>query len=132
MHEALSAVLEAEPDVEYALLFGSAARGTAHPHSDVDLAVSLRLGAPRDVRTLGALASRLESAAARRVDLVLVEEAPISLAYRIFRDGHVLVERDRDALIARKARALLDYLDWKPVEDQCAAGVLHAAASRGR
>ena len=34
------------------------------------------------------------------------------------------------ALVARKTRAILDYLDFKPVEDLCAAGVLRAAARR--
>jgi predicted nucleotidyltransferase len=91
MVDALRRALEAEPDVAYALLFGSAARGTAHAGSDADVA----------------------------------------LAYRIFRDGHLLVERDHGALVARKARAILDHLDFKPVEDLCAAGVLRAAA-RGR
>jgi hypothetical protein len=75
--------------------------------------------------------SRLESAAGRRVDLVILDEAPAPLIYRIFRDGRLLVERDHAALVARKARAILDYLDFKPVEDLCAAGVLRAAA-RGR
>jgi hypothetical protein len=78
------------------------------------------------------LTARLESAAGRAVDLVLLDEAPAPLAYRIFRDGRVLVERDHAALVARKARALLDYLDFRPVEERCAAGVLRAAAARGR
>lgn len=75
--------------------------------------------------------ARLESAAGRPIDLVLLDEAPAPLAYRIFRDGRLLFERDHAALTARKARAILDYLDFKPVEDLCAAGVLRAAA-RGR
>ncbi|HEU4366801.1 MAG TPA: nucleotidyltransferase domain-containing protein [Methylomirabilota bacterium] len=128
---ALRQALEAEPGVGYALLFGSRARGTEHPGSDADVAVGLTAGAARDVQTLGGLAARLESAAGRRVDLVLLDEAPAPLAYRIFRDGWLLVERDRAALVARKARVILDYLDFKPVEDLCAAGVLRAAA-RGR
>ncbi len=125
-------VLEAEPDVVYALLFGSSSRGTAHAGSDADIAIELRPGAARDVRALGSLAARLQSAIRRRVDLVLLDEAPAPLAYRIFRDGHLLVERDHGALVARKARALLDYLDWKPVEERCAEGILRAAAARGR
>src|SRR2546421_9558501 len=94
MLEALRHVLEAEPGVAYALLFGSGARGTAHPGSDADVAVELTAGTSRDVQALGGLAARLESAAARRVDLVLLDEAPAPLAYRIFRDGRLLVERD--------------------------------------
>jgi predicted nucleotidyltransferase len=128
---ALHRALEAEPDVAYAVLFGSAARGTARPGSDADIAIELRPGAARDVRALGGLAARLGSAVGRPVDLVLLDEAPAPLAYRIFRDGRVLVERDHAALVARKARVLLDYLDFKPVEDLCAEGILRAAA-RGR
>jgi hypothetical protein len=59
-------------------------------------------------------------------------EAPPPLAYRIFRDGRLLVERDRRAMVARKARAVLDDLDFKPVENRCAAAILRSAAGRGR
>jgi predicted nucleotidyltransferase len=131
MVDALREALDSEPDVVYALLFGSSARRTHGPGSDADVAVELAPGAARDARALGRLIARLESAAGRRVDLVLVDEAPPPLAYRIFRDGYLLVGRDHAALVARKARAILDYLDFKPVEDLCAAGVLRAAA-RGR
>ena len=128
---ALRAVLEAEPEVAYALLFGSGGRGVMRTDSDLDVAVEFRRGTPRDARTLGRLAARLESATGRRVDLVLLEEAAAPLAYRIVRDGRLLVERDRDARVARAARVILDYLDFKPVEERCAEGVLRAAANRG-
>ena len=132
MLDALRRVLEAESNVAYALLFGSSSKGATRHDSDVDIAVELASGSRRDIRTLGGLASRLESAAGRAVDLVLLDEAPAPLAYRIFRDGRLLVERDHAALVARKARALLDYLDFKPVEQRCAEGVLRAAGIHGR
>jgi predicted nucleotidyltransferase len=105
MLPALRRVLAAESDVAYAPLFGSSSKGTARQDSDVDVAVELTAGAARDVRTLGGLAARLESAAGRPVDLVLLDEAPSPLAYRVFRDGLLLVERDHAALVARKARS---------------------------
>jgi predicted nucleotidyltransferase len=132
MLDVLRRALEPESDVAYALLFGSRSRGTARPDSDADVAIELIPGAARDVQALGGLAARLTSAVGRSVDLVLLDEATPSLAYRIFRDGRLIVERDHAALVARKARALLDYLDFKPVEEQCAAGILRAAAARGR
>src|SRR2546426_855307 len=132
MLDELRRILEAEPAVAYALLFGSGARETGHAASDVDVAIELTAHAARDVSALGGLAARLESVARRPIDLVLLDEAPAPLAYRIFREGRLLVERDHGALVARKARALLDYLDFKPVEERCAAGVLRAAAARGR
>lgn len=131
MLETLRRVLEAEGGIAYALLFGSGGRGALTPASDVDVAVELRPGTPRDTATLGHLAARLESAAGRRVDLILMEEAPAPLAYRIFRDGRVLLERDHAALVERKAQAILQYLDFKPVEERCADGVLRAATARG-
>jgi len=131
MLDELRSILEDEHDVVYALLFGSGGRGALRPTSDVDVAVELRSGAPRDTMTLGYLAARLESAAERPVDLVLMDEAPAPLAYRIFRDGRLVVERDHPALVRRKAEAILRYLDFKPVEDLCAEGVLRAAAERG-
>ncbi len=117
MRTRLRLVLESEPDVACALLFGSSTQGTARAGSDADIAVELRPGAPRDVRTLGALTARLEAAISRPVDLVLLDEAPAPLAYRIFRDGDLIVDRDHQLMVARKARALLAYLDWKPVEE---------------
>ena len=131
MLDELRSVLEEEQDITYALLFGSGGRGRLRPASDVDVAVELRAGAPRDTATLGHLTARLESAAGRPVDLVLMDEAPAPLAYRIFRDGRLVLERDHAALVRRKAQAILQYLDFKPVEERCAEGVLRAAAERG-
>jgi uncharacterized protein len=116
----------------YAVIFGSVARGESRADSDVDVAIELRRGAARDVHAIGRLVAQLESAAGRPVDLVLMDEAPPGLAYRVFRDGRLLVEHDNAALVNRKARAILEYLDWKPVEERCASGVLRAAVARGR
>lgn len=131
MLDELRHLLEGERDIAFALLFGSGGRGELRAASDVDVAVELAPGTPRDPLSLGQLAARLESAAGRPVDLVLVDEAPSPLAYRIFRDGRLLVERDHAALVRRKARAILEYLDFKPVEGLCADGVLRAATRRG-
>ena len=73
----------------YALVFGSVARGTPRPESDVDVALGLFPGASRDAQALGGLAARLTAAAGREAHVVLLDEAPAPLAYRIFRDGRV-------------------------------------------
>lgn len=128
MLEGLRRVLAEDPRIAYALVFGSSARGAAGPHSDVDVAVGLAPGLRLTALELGELASRLEAAAGKPVDLVLLEEAPPGLAYRVFRDGRPILERDRSALVARKARAILEYLDFQPIEELCARGALDAAA----
>ena len=129
--EALKNVLEADPGIAFALVFGSTARGTGHSGSDVDVAFALTEGRRPTALQMGDLASRLETATGRPVNLVDLTEAPPGLAYRVFRDGLVVAARDRQALVARRARAFLEYLDFQPVEEQFARGAL-AAAGRGR
>lgn len=129
--DALIQVLAAESRIAYALVFGSSARGTAHAGSDLDIGVGLVAGTRLEPLELGALVSRLEQAAQRDVDLVLLDEAPPGVAYRAFRDGELVLERDHARLAERKARAILEYLDFEPVERALAEGALRAAA-RGR
>ena len=129
--EELRRALEHETKLAYALLFGSRARASAHAASDLDVAIGLAPGARIDPQELGTLVSDLEQATARTIDLVLLDEAPVPLAYRIFRDGRVIVDRDHSALVERKTRAILEYLDFRPLEEIAVRGVL-AAAAHGR
>jgi predicted nucleotidyltransferase len=129
--ERLRAVLERDSRIAYALLFGSHARNTAHAASDLDVAIALAPGASFDPHDLGSLIADLEQASEQTVDLVLLNEAPPALAYRIFRDGQVLLDRNHAAFVDRKVRAILEYLDFRPFEDLMTRGVLRAA-TRGR
>jgi predicted nucleotidyltransferase len=128
--DALRRVLDPDARVAYAVLFGSAARDTGHAHSDVDVAIGTAGGARLDTLAMGALTSRLETATGRAVHLVTLDDAPPLLAYRVFRDGQPIVVRDRRAFSTRLARAILEYLDYKPVEDLFTRGVLRARHGR--
>ena len=101
MFDRVRRALEGEQDVAYAVLFGSGARGALRPASDVDIAIELRRGTPRDPATLGRLTARLESAAEREVDLVLIDEAPAPLAYRIVRGDQQCAGDEADACAGR-------------------------------
>lgn len=88
----LRAALRTEPNVRFALLFGSAATGEDSPDSDVDVLVSLR---DPDVSRLLGLERRLEARIGRPVDLVRLEDAerdPVFLTLAVER-GRVLVDR---------------------------------------
>jgi predicted nucleotidyltransferase len=80
-------VLAEDPRISYALVFGSTARGTAHAASDLDVAMGLEPGLRLKALELGALIARLQSAAGRAIDVVILGEAPAAVAYRKFRDG---------------------------------------------
>lgn len=127
----LRQVLDEDERVDYALLFGSSARGTAHAHSDLDIALGLKAGTCMEPLDLGDLVARVERATGRAVDVLLLDEASPAIAYRVFRDGRVIVDRNHRALVERKTRAILEYLDFRPIEALAARGVL-AAAAHGR
>jgi predicted nucleotidyltransferase len=78
--EALRAALAGDPRIAYALIFGSMARTGGHAHSDVDVAIGFIDTQAASVTELGDLAARLEMAAGRPVDLVLMDEARRALA----------------------------------------------------
>jgi hypothetical protein len=95
------------------------------------VAVAFARGVEPGPLRIGSLVARLEEATGKTVDLVLLDEAPPGLAFRVFRQGVVVLDRDHGALADRRARAMLEYLDWRPFEEIFTRGAL-AAASRGR
>jgi uncharacterized protein len=107
----ITRLLDETPVVRLAVVFGSAARGTENPGSDIDLGVSW-------VNSSGGSASdlavALERAAGRRVDLVTLDASPPLLRFEIARDGIVLVEREPHAWADFRARAMIDWWDWAP------------------
>ena len=42
----------------------------------------------------------------------------------MFRDGVAVLVRDRSAFVERKARAILEYLDYQPIEEALSKAVL--------
>ena len=122
--KAMARVLEADSRIAYGLIFGSVARDRAHASSDVDVAVESVAGVRLDALALGRLVADLEHASGHAVDLVLLDEARPSLAYRVFRDGIVVFVRNRSAMVERRARAVMDYLDYRPFEAAFVRGVL--------
>ena len=124
----LASVLSRDSRLAYALVFGSTARGSAHPGSDIDIAIGLIPGARYSAPDVGALVSALEQTSGQTVDLVILDEASPAVAYRVFRDARPLFVRDTRRLVEQKTRAILDYLDFRPTEERAASGALTAAA----
>ncbi len=111
-------VMEPYKTVSLAYLFGSAATGANGPMSDIDIAV-LADRASDGCEVLGLLQDdicrRLKT---DRIDLISLAEAPPPLAYRIVRDGQCVLCRDRKVREAFETRAIMRYLDFKPLRDR--------------
>lgn len=111
--DALRQALETTPVVVTAWLFGSQARGTARPDSDLDLAVLLEAGA--DPMARFDVQAQLSSALGREVDLVRFDQVPADVAHRILREGVLLVDRDPSRRIAVEVRQRNQYFDMTPI-----------------
>jgi predicted nucleotidyltransferase len=107
-------VLRTEPNVRFALLFGSTARGEDTETSDVDLVVQMREGGLD--RTID-LQLKLEKTLGQEVDVVALEDAEDnpSLLAEIVSEGRVVIDRGQS---------------WPPLRSREAA--LRRAAERVR
>lgn len=115
--EALHRRLAQRPEVLDAYLFGSAGRGDAQPHSDVDVAVYVD---PEKVPAspfgyAAELAGDLAGAlASDSIDVVVLNSAPPLLYHRVLRDGVRVLSRDLSSTTAREGEALSRYCDYLP------------------
>ena len=111
-------VFARRPEVLVAYLFGSYATGRATAMSDIDLAVLVSDAVSQarcldyQIALLGELCSVLRS---DEVQIVLLNEAPPLLAYKVIVEGRTLFCRDERARIRFRVRATQRYLDTKPL-----------------
>jgi predicted nucleotidyltransferase len=115
---------EFDESIVAAWLFGSVARGTARPDSDVDVAILRRTDRPA-VRLTDLpldVEDRLGRRLGRTVQVVDVARAPADLVHRVLRDGVLLFDRDSSRRIAFEVEARNRYFDMAPIWRQYRAG----------
>jgi uncharacterized protein len=110
----LSARAEAE-GLAAAYLFGSVARGTARPESDIDVGVLYRDDPPV---SLEGLPVRLEADLAkllhRPVQVVVLNRAPVDLVQRVLQHGRLVLDRDSFRRIRFEVRTRQEFWDLEP------------------
>lgn len=103
----LRRALRTEPNVRFALLFGSTAAGTDTAVSDIDVLVGLREASMERMADLNA---KLSAVAGRPVDIVRLEdaEAEPSFLADVLAYGRVLVDREGQWLKLRRRKVELE------------------------
>jgi hypothetical protein len=101
-------------EVQFAYLFGSAARGEARPRSDVDVAIRLagdaQAGSSMDLAV--DLAGKISSVSGLpRVEVLVLNDAPLPVRGRAIRDGKVVFSRDEPARVAYVSLTLRKFFD---------------------
>ncbi len=110
-------VLRAEPMVIAGYLFGSLARGTDTPMSDIDIAV---LSSRSDAAGVVDLTRRLtlvlsEVLDSLSVDLVCLNGADLALRYNVISDGVLFYERDPVQRVRFEKFTIVEYFDMIPL-----------------
>lgn len=132
IQSALRIYFAPQEQVAVAYLFGSYARGQASALSDIDIAIllqhpldaitrfSMRLRVTEDIKAL------LRD---QEIDVVVLNDAPLALSYRVIRDSVVLYCRDEQMRIEWTASTVSRYLDFKPFMDRHEQAVLDRVRS---
>jgi predicted nucleotidyltransferase len=110
----IEAIVDAQAQVRLVYLFGSQVGGEIGPLSDVDMGVLLARDA--SVARVRAQLAHLFSAAleGNSVDLVILNQAPIELAYAVIAQGKIIYQRDRAERVEYEADVMSRYGDYLP------------------
>lgn len=111
------AVLDEDGAVLFAYLFGSLARGTAGPLSDIDIAVYLKEGTDFVEEKLNLLDQLIDKPGTDRIDLVVLNTAPLPLQAGVLRCNLLLVDRAPFARHAFESLVLRKYFDFSRFEE---------------
>ena len=109
-------IRSAPPEAVAVYLYGSRARGSASPASDVDLGVLLSSAPAPTLRSVARdLEGSVERAVGLPVEVVVLNTAPADLVHRVLRDGVLLLDRDRAARIRFEVQSRNEYFDLEPL-----------------
>ncbi|KAF5427637.1 hypothetical protein C5S39_13115 [Candidatus Methanophagaceae archaeon] len=95
--------------VEAIYLFGSYARGSIKPFSDIDLCVVTERNISKGVK------EEILSNSSKKIDLALFWDLPLSIRFRVINEGKLLYKKDALKLQRVKANTLKAYLDFQPI-----------------
>jgi len=123
----LQAFFLRHPAVEAAYLFGSQAKGSATPTSDVDVAVLFGDTFDLDAHPMLRLEMlvELEAHLNTSVDLVILNQASLVLCNQVLKYGRLVFERSHRKRVTFEVRSRQAYFDFKPMLD-----MLHAKLSQ--
>lgn len=132
LREAIPLVVADQP-VAFAYLFGSHATGRTTSRSDIDVAVHLDAGADVDPDALRIqLAGDLErQAGVGPIEIVVLDQAPLSLAGRIRESGLLIHSRDDVLRVRWDSTTARHYHDFRIHEERSARERLQSLAGGG-
>jgi len=117
----IAKILEKDPNVLFAYLFGSSAKGKHRPDSDIDIAVYLSDPdyLKKDPLYPSRLAIKIEKALAAKtvVDIRVLNGSTLRFKHQVLKYGKLIHSKDEKRRISFEAMSISRYLDFKPFLD---------------
>ena len=118
----LQKILKKAP-IELGFLYGSRIQGNITKFSDYDLAVLINekfYAQNNDSKTklemkLNLLGELFEFFSSENVDLLILNEAPINLKYKVIQKGKLIYYNEINTYYQFKASVILEFLDFNPI-----------------
>lgn len=111
-------MFEGDCKVDVLYLFGSYSKGKATPISDVDFAVLLNESVPESdyfQLRLHILTDLMSAVKSSNVELVVLNAAPILLAFKVIASRNIIVENNAKHRVRFEASTINRYLDLRPL-----------------
>ena len=109
----LVSVLEGEADLEFAWLHGSFL--AADEFRDIDIGVHLSATAGVRLQRGLELAVRLDQEVGYPIDVRVLNDAPVTFLFHVFREGRLLLSRNDERLADLMERTVREYLNAAPL-----------------
>ena len=101
--------LKKHKEVKAVYLFGSYAKGTNLPFSDIDICILT------EKRISSTKKANIIANSSDNVDIVLFSELPVTIRYRILKEGKLLFVRNEAEIHSAAVQTLKEYLDYRPL-----------------
>lgn len=110
----LRKILQPRSEVLFAYIFGSSVKGVFTQESDIDIAVYLRDGIDPAEFVFSLMPEIVQSTRCDKIDLVVLNRAPLSLKYIVQKDGRLVFERNADKRIDFETQTRMFFWDFLP------------------
>ncbi|MGD2157930.1 MAG: nucleotidyltransferase domain-containing protein [Anaerolineales bacterium] len=111
----LQVVFSNTPEISLVYLFGSRGEGETGPMSDIDLGVLIANTEDVDLIQAQLVHKVRKGLKIDRVDVILLNRAPIELTYAVIAQGTCIFQRDTATRVEFEANTMSRYGDYLPV-----------------
>lgn len=122
--EKLIKALEADPNLNAAILFGSQTKGYADARSDIDIALLYDQHKVPEALALLQMRESLSDYMEQQVDIVLLNNASPIIAMQAIKNGVPLLIRNEKTYRAFEVRLITDYADLKKLRQPFEKNIL--------